>query len=231
MGTTTTTLLAAFAIQASVELLDSILGLLLGERWVDHPSRTQILRLSSFGVALGVAFSGAADLLGTAFWQRFVTALAISGGTEGVNSILKIAAYTKFRQKVFAGKSVPTVVERGRMPFEAFVAMAGTGVRPSLASRPSLSGGPSLEDRPRPGERLGSVKAVDIVQSRAGAASRPLLTKLGTIYNSLDERRSYADAVCGDVLFRGYRLRCDAIPTNADTTLNDVVAVIQDAQA
>jgi hypothetical protein len=88
---------AGFAVQQLLELVDAIfLGRLIG------PNKKAILGVISFLAGLGVSTAGIRVLATLGMNNArmngldiFVTALIVSGGTEGFNSILKFLSYKK----------------------------------------------------------------------------------------------------------------------------------------
>ena len=92
---------AGFAIQQLLEILDPLVQRLLGEKG----DKKLVLGLVSFVVGLALAFGAGLRVLeplgvpGAAAVDYVVTALIISAGTGGVNSILKFLGYSKERQK------------------------------------------------------------------------------------------------------------------------------------
>ncbi|HYH06321.1 MAG TPA: hypothetical protein VEK11_04590 [Thermoanaerobaculia bacterium] len=116
------------ALQQLLELLDPVITL-----FVTNPLRKKLVTSITSGLA-GWALAGLADLrvLGAmnypvhAYLDIFVTALVVSAGTEGFNSILKFVFYKKeetkgdaVTAKANAGGDAPTV-NRGDNAASAF---------------------------------------------------------------------------------------------------------------
>lgn len=97
---------AGFAVQQLLELVDAIfLGRLLG------PNKKAILGVVSFFAGLAISSAGIRVLTtlgmtgkGIDALDVFVSALIISAGTEGFNSILKFLSYKKEEQKAEAAQ-------------------------------------------------------------------------------------------------------------------------------
>lgn len=90
---------AAFALQQLMEILDPVL---------DHVKKfpkKMTLGLLSLGVGLILAFGAGLRVLEpmgfqcNVVWDGIVTALMISGGTEGFNSVIKFLGYVKTKKK------------------------------------------------------------------------------------------------------------------------------------
>jgi hypothetical protein len=95
-----------FAVQRLLEILDAVLGFLLPDTWDKSPTLKHfVLSIVSIiaggAVALTTGIRVLHPLGGTAndAWDVAVTALVISAGTEGLNSILKYLGYKKDEQK------------------------------------------------------------------------------------------------------------------------------------
>ena len=95
-----------FAVQRLLEILDAILGFAVGDNWDKRPTLKHfVLAIVSIGAGGAVALTTGIRVLhplgGTASdaWDVAVTALVISAGTEGLNSILKYLGYKKDEQK------------------------------------------------------------------------------------------------------------------------------------
>jgi len=88
---------AGLAIQQLLEMLDPLFGKL--------KSKKAILSLVSLAVGLTLAFGANLKILvplgwnGNVFWDGLITGLVISGGTEGINSIMKFLGYKKDKEK------------------------------------------------------------------------------------------------------------------------------------
>src|SRR6266446_2228731 len=102
---------AGLAIQQLLELLDSIfLKKLLGDDY-----KKAVLGLLSLVAGLGLAFGAGLrvlELLGASapwYWDEFTTGLIISGGTQGINSILKFLGYAKEGKKADAVAKIGSV--------------------------------------------------------------------------------------------------------------------------
>ena len=97
---------AGFALQQLLEIVDPVLKRILGE----EADKKLVLGLISFAVGLALAFGAGLRVLqplgvaGADFVDAFVTALIVSAGTEGFNSILKFLGYTKEKRKAEAGR-------------------------------------------------------------------------------------------------------------------------------
>ncbi len=84
---------AALAIQQLLELLDPIFDKLKAKK--------AILAFISLAIGLALAFGAKLALLaplgweGKPVWDSIVTGFVISGGTEGINSIMKFLGYKK----------------------------------------------------------------------------------------------------------------------------------------
>lgn len=111
---------ASVAIQKLIEIIDGLLEWAMSWRKVakdDRPGRKRLVTgLLSVGIAF--AFSAPYDYirilkhLGTgapAALDVIVTALVIGGGTEGINSILKMLGYAKEQRKAEAGEASEAV--------------------------------------------------------------------------------------------------------------------------
>jgi hypothetical protein len=95
-----------FAVQRLLEILDAVLGFVLGDRWdksptLKHFALSVVSIIAGATVALTTGIRVLHPLGGTASdgWDVAVTALVISAGTEGLNSILKYLGYKKDEQK------------------------------------------------------------------------------------------------------------------------------------
>lgn len=88
---------AGLAIQQLLELLDPVFEKLKAKK--------AVLSLISLVIGLVLAFGAKLSLLvplgweGSALWDGLVTGLVISGGTEGINSIMKFLGYKKDNEK------------------------------------------------------------------------------------------------------------------------------------
>jgi len=100
---------AGLAIQQLLELLDAI-------KLKDIPAEYKKLTLGLLSLVLGLALAFAAKLhvltpLGASvapFWDELTTGLIISGGTQGINSIMKFLGYAKESKKAdAAAKTAP----------------------------------------------------------------------------------------------------------------------------
>jgi hypothetical protein len=104
----------AFGIQQGVEVIDSVVT---GFGWIGTATtalsrKKAVLKVVSIIAGWGCAqFMGVDVLTGTSVppgWiHTLVTALALAGGTEGVNSALKYAAYAKENKKNDAAAKLP----------------------------------------------------------------------------------------------------------------------------
>jgi len=87
--------IASFALQQLIELLDPILDAALGER------KKWILSAVSLLAALGLTFGAGLRSLGplgaeVPDWaDAAITALLLTGGTKGINDLLKLIGYRK----------------------------------------------------------------------------------------------------------------------------------------
>ncbi|MBS2025135.1 MAG: hypothetical protein JST92_22270 [Deltaproteobacteria bacterium] len=131
-GSSTGLLFAAgFAVQRVVEILDPLFDLLSG-----GDARKKRLMAGLFSSLCGCALSGLGNLRiltmmnvtpAPAEWADIVvTGLAIGGGTEGVNSLLKYASYKKDQQQQIAQ---PAVAAPRRPPPTLEKAKEATGAR------------------------------------------------------------------------------------------------------
>lgn len=95
---------AGLAIQQLLELLDSILL----KKFVGEDYKKAFLGLLSLVAGLALAFGAGLrvlELLGVSgpwYWDEITTGLIISGGTQGINSILKFLGYAKEGKKAEA---------------------------------------------------------------------------------------------------------------------------------
>lgn len=95
---------AGFAIQQLLEVLDPLVKKIIGDA-----DKKLVLGIVSLIVGLVLAFGAGMRVLqplgiaNAEFWDAIVTALVISAGTEGINSILKFLGYSKEREKAEAG--------------------------------------------------------------------------------------------------------------------------------
>jgi hypothetical protein len=106
---------AGFAIQRLLEIIDPLLNAILGAR-PGYGNKKRVLLsilslLAGFVVTLGAGvrvlepFGG--KTAGSAEWVDVIaTALVISAGTEGVNSVLKFLGYAKENEKAEAASKV-----------------------------------------------------------------------------------------------------------------------------
>lgn len=92
---------AGFAVQQLLEILDPLISRLFGP----EADKKAIQGLISFLVGLVLAFGAGLRVLEplgiheAGLIDAFVTALIISAGTEGINSVLKFLGYSKEKQK------------------------------------------------------------------------------------------------------------------------------------
>jgi hypothetical protein len=102
-------LVVAFAIQQSVDIIDSIAAVLLDTD--KNPGRAGIkkLVLKLVSLVLGVlsarilkvdVLNGVAAIPDQ--WHWLITSIALAGGTEGVNSVVKYLGYAKENKKIDA---------------------------------------------------------------------------------------------------------------------------------
>ena len=94
---------AGFAVQQLLELLDPLVDKIKVDKKL-------VLGIVSFVIGLVLAFGTGLRVLqplGVAnvdFWDAIVTALIVSAGTEGFNSIIKFMGYTKDTRRKEARK-------------------------------------------------------------------------------------------------------------------------------
>jgi hypothetical protein len=106
---------AGFAIQRLLELADPLINVLLGNRPARANTKRALLAVLSLVAGLALALGAGLrvlrplgarqDAAGTVT-DLVVTALVISAGTEGVNSILKFLGYAKEDKKAQAAGKV-----------------------------------------------------------------------------------------------------------------------------
>jgi hypothetical protein len=102
---------AGLAIQQLLELLDSILL----KKFIGDDYKKAVLGLLSLIAGLALAFGAGLrvlELLGVSspwYWDEITTGLIISGGTQGINSILKFLGYAKEGKKADAVAKVGAV--------------------------------------------------------------------------------------------------------------------------
>ncbi|HEY6713008.1 MAG TPA: hypothetical protein VI055_12145 [Rubrobacter sp.] len=100
---------AGLAIQQLFELLDPLL-----ER-LDKSVKSYVTSIGSLALGFLLAWLGGFQVLGPlgvsvpSVVEIFVTGLIISGGTEGINSLLKFLGYAKEKQKAEAKEEVARV--------------------------------------------------------------------------------------------------------------------------
>jgi len=110
---------AGFAVQQLLEILDPLVDKIKADK------KKLLLGIVSLVIGLALAFGAGLRVLhplGVAnadFWDAIVTALIVSAGTEGFNSIMKFLGYTKEKrkgevgeQKEKTGPEAPALVER-----------------------------------------------------------------------------------------------------------------------
>lgn len=94
---------ASFALQQLIELLDPILDPALG------PRKKWVLSVVSLVAGLALTFGGGLRILGplgagVPDWvDAIVTALFLTGGTKGINDLLKLIGYRKEAAKASLG--------------------------------------------------------------------------------------------------------------------------------
>jgi hypothetical protein len=95
---------AGFALQQLLELLDPLLEKLAkdNKKLVNGIISLVFGLLMSFGA--GMRALAPLGFTGGDFWDAFITALIISAGTEGINSIMKYLGYSKEVKKLAANK-------------------------------------------------------------------------------------------------------------------------------
>jgi hypothetical protein len=109
---------AGLAIQQLLELLDSILL----KKLVPEDNKKAILGALSLAGGLALAFGAGLRVLAPLgvtspwYWDELTTGLIISGGTQGVNSILKFLSYAKEGKKADAVAKL-TPVKNHLKPF------------------------------------------------------------------------------------------------------------------
>ncbi len=92
---------AGFAIQQLIEKIDPL--------FAKVKQKGVILGLLSLALGIGLAFGAGIKVLeplGSAapgFWDQIITGLIISGGSEGINSVMKFLGYKKAEAKQAAG--------------------------------------------------------------------------------------------------------------------------------
>lgn len=98
-------LAAGFALQQLLEILNPLIERIVGE---DEKAKKMYLGLISLFVGFGLSFGAGLRVL-TALGANapyivdgIVSGLIISGGTEGINSIMKFLGYTKEKEKANA---------------------------------------------------------------------------------------------------------------------------------
>jgi len=102
---------AGLAIQQLLELLDSILL----KKLIPEDYKKAILGALSLVAGLALAFGAGLrvlELLGVPspwYWDELTTGLIISGGTQGINSILKFLGYAKEGKKADAAAKLTPV--------------------------------------------------------------------------------------------------------------------------
>ena len=102
---------AGLAIQQLLELLDA----LLLKKIIGDEYKKAVLGLLSLVVGLALAFGAGLHVLeplGAAVgwpWDELTTGLIISGGTQGINSILKFLGYAKEGKKAEAAAKLGSV--------------------------------------------------------------------------------------------------------------------------
>jgi hypothetical protein len=108
--------IAGFAVQRTLELLDPLfVGVVLVLQKLgngklpfnitENAMKTWVMALSAFVVSIPLAMATKTAILGPinpewAGWDVFITALAISAGSNGVNSVLKFGEFVKDSRKV-----------------------------------------------------------------------------------------------------------------------------------
>lgn len=98
-------LAAGFALQQLLEILNPLIERIVGE---DEKAKKMYLGLISLFVGFGLSFGAGLRVLtalgATAPYivDGIVSGLIISGGTEGINSIMKFLGYTKEKEKANA---------------------------------------------------------------------------------------------------------------------------------
>jgi hypothetical protein len=94
---------AGFALQQLLEILDPLIEKIARD-W-----KKMLLALVSFAFGLILAFGAGIRVLvhlgysGGDLWDAIITALIVSAGTEGINSIMKYLGYAKENKKEEAG--------------------------------------------------------------------------------------------------------------------------------
>lgn len=98
---------AGFAVQRALEILSSVLDLAMPTSWAPA-TKAKAVALGIVSFLIGLALAGwagisvldpLADPDPPQIWDLLVTALVVSAGTEGLNSILKFLQYQKEEQK------------------------------------------------------------------------------------------------------------------------------------
>jgi carbon starvation protein CstA len=97
---------AGFAVQRLLEIVDAVLAFVFAAAWANRPNlKTFVLMILSIVAGFALAIGTGVRVLqplgatGVDAWDVVVTALVVSAGTEGANSILKYLGYKKDEQK------------------------------------------------------------------------------------------------------------------------------------
>jgi len=107
-------MVVAFGIQQGIDVIDSLItgfGVIKSDP-TSVSYKKAILKIISLVVGFAAAQFMNVDVLrglpsAPEFLHKFITALALAGGTEGVNSVLKYAAYSKENKKNDAAAKLP----------------------------------------------------------------------------------------------------------------------------
>jgi hypothetical protein len=93
---------AGFALQKLLEIFDPLVERLVKN---DEKAKKMFLGLVSLAAGLALAFGAGIRVLvhlgysGSDVWDALITALIVSAGTEGINSIMKYLGYAKENKK------------------------------------------------------------------------------------------------------------------------------------
>jgi hypothetical protein len=106
---------AGFALQKLLEIFDPLI-----ERLVKGDEKTKKIFLGLVSLAIGLVLAFGAGIrvlthlgyMGHDLWDAGITALIVSAGTEGINSIMKYLGYAKENKKEEVGIRVAVREER-----------------------------------------------------------------------------------------------------------------------
>jgi hypothetical protein len=88
-----------------------------------------------------------------------------------------------------------------------------------------------MKNKPKEGEKYGTIRATSVVQSEVKGGPRNLNDKLLPVYPSMTERRGFLDRCCNRILAEGFRLNCGSLPSSDESSLADVVDALGEAVA